>query len=96
MKLAFCALAFVPTLALCVGCKSLNEDPKNDRIWFPTLCPPSESEKAARARTFPEGGDPYLDAQVGPKSFDTRPRGWDISRSRTASSFGELPDSPDD
>ncbi len=66
------------------GCKSLNENPKNERFWFPTLEPPSKAEKAARAANFPDGGDPFVDAEVGPRSFNTRPRGWEIQRSKTA------------
>ena len=89
-------LCGVAIASFAVGCKALNEDPRNERIWFPTLCPPSQAERELRARTFPEGGDPYLDAQVGPRSFDTRPRGWDISRSRTSVSVGELPVVEDD
>ena len=65
------------------GCKSLNDDPRNDRYWFPTLEPPSKAEKAARAMNFPDGGDPFVDAEVGPRSFNTRPRGWDIQRAKT-------------
>lgn len=75
-------------VSLLCGCKSLNKDPKNDRIWFPTLDPPSKAEKSARAINFPEGGDPFVDAEVGPRSFNTRPRGWDIQRSKTTDSLG--------
>jgi len=73
--------------ALC-GCKSLNYNPKNDRFWFPTLEPPSNVEKAARAANFPDGCDPFVDAEVGPRSFNTRPRGWEIQRSKTTEVLG--------
>ncbi len=73
--------------ALC-GCKSLNENPKNERFWFPTLEPPSKAEKAARSASFPDGGDPFVDAEVGPRSFNTRPRSWDIQRSKTTDVLG--------
>ena len=83
------------TLGL-VGCKSLNDDPNNTRFWFPTLLPPTKEERDARASQFPDGGDPYLDAEVGPRSLNTRPRGWADSRSRTSNSFGVVPDVEED
>ena len=83
-------------VSFAVGCKSLNEDPRNERFWFPTLEPPSQQEREARSRTFVDGGDPYVDAQVGPRSLDTRPRGWDISRSRTAACLNVAPDINED
>lgn len=69
-----------------VGCAALNENPNNDRFWFPTLRAPSAEERAARARTFPEGGDPYCDAEVGPRSISPRPFGWDVQRSKPSTS----------
>jgi len=75
------------------GCKSLNENPANERFWFPTLEPPSKAEKAARASNFPDGGDPFVDAEVGPRSFNTRPRGWEIQRSKTTDVLGGVSDS---
>ena len=88
-------LAGAATL-LGAGCKAMNENPNNERFWFPTLAPPTAAEREARASKFLDGGDPYLDAQVGPRSFDTRPRTWDISRSRTSQVVGEAPDIIDD
>lgn len=91
MRVALLTLTcLMATLAL--GCRALNENPNNKRYWFPTLAVPTAEEKAARAYNFPEGGDPYVDAQVGPKSFDTRPRGWDVQRGKTANTLGVLPD----
>lgn len=84
--------AALATLALSCGCKALNENPKNTRYWFPALCPPSREERELRAKNFPEGGDPYVDAEVGPKSISARPRGWDIQRSKTSTTFGVVPD----
>ena len=89
---AACLGCVAMALALAAGCKALNENPNNDRFWFPTLCPPSAQEREARAATFLDGGDPYLDAQVGPRSFDTRPRGWEVSRSRTSYVSNVAPD----
>ncbi len=77
------------------GCAALNEDPNNDRYWFPTLRPYTEEERAARARTFPEGGDPYCDAEVGPRSISPRPFGWDVQRSKTYSSTAVFPVKPE-
>ncbi|MBQ9372081.1 MAG: hypothetical protein IJU03_07815 [Thermoguttaceae bacterium] len=94
--LATLAFALVATSTIAVGCKAMNENPNNDRIWFPTLAPPSATEREARSRHFLDGGDPYLDAQVGPRSLDTRPRSWDISRSRTSATLGVAPDVIDD
>ena len=76
---------------LATGCRALNENPEVG-CWFPTLIPPSDGEKRARALRFPEGGDPYVDAQVGPRSFDTRPKGWDVQRSKVSNTLGVLPD----
>lgn len=64
------------------GCKTLNEDPNNNRFWFPTIMPPSKKERELRNR-YAEGGDPYVDANSGPRSFNTRPRGCTDQRSRT-------------
>ncbi|MBQ9874080.1 MAG: hypothetical protein IJM30_06425 [Thermoguttaceae bacterium] len=74
------------------SCKTLNESPKNERFWFPTLMPPTQKEREMRAYNYPEGGDPYVDANVGPRSFNTRPRGWADQRSKTADVMGEYPD----
>lgn len=81
---AFFAATCATLAPIVAGCKTLNEDPNNKWCWFPTLLPPSKEEREARAKTFPDGGDPYVDAEVGPKCFDTRPRGWDVSRSKTS------------
>ena len=94
--LAACVSATFAVSFLAAGCKAMNENPNNDRVWFPTLAPPSSAEREARSRHFLDGGDPYLDAQVGPRSLDTRPRTWDISRSRTSATLGVAPDVVDD
>lgn len=80
----FCRVCFAALASALVlpGCKTLNEDPKNDRFWFPTIAPPSKKERELRGR-YAEGGDPYVDANVGPKSFNTRPKGCTDQRSRT-------------
>ena len=74
------------------GCKAMNESPKNERFWFPTLAPPTQKEQEMRRRYYPEGADPFVDATVGPRSFDTRPRGWQDQRSKTSDVFGTYPD----
>jgi hypothetical protein len=74
------------------GCKTLNESPDNDRIWFPTLSPPTKKEQEMRRHNYPEGGDPYVDANVGPRTFDTRPRGWTDQRAKTSDVMGAYPD----
>ena len=86
------AMTLIPTLLSFTGCKMLNESPKNNRIWFPTIAPPTKKEQEMRRYNYPEGGDPYLDSNVGPKMFDTRPRGWTDQRSKTAEVLGEYPD----
>ena len=88
---AFIATAFAALAASC-GCKSLNENAENIRFWFPSLVPPSREERELREQNFPEGGDPYVDAEVGPKSISARPRGWDMQRPRTSTTFGVVPD----
>ena len=88
---AFIATAFA-ALATSCGCKAWNENPNNKRFWFPTLCPPSREEQELRAMNFPEGGDPYVDAEVGPRSLATRPRGWDMQRPRTSTTAWEVSD----
>lgn len=79
-------------LAACPSCKSLNESPNNTRYWFPTLAPPTKAEQDMRRYNYPEGGDPFVDANVGPRSFNTRPRGWEDQRSKTSDVVGQYPD----
>lgn len=74
------------------GCASLNENPNNDRFWFPTLRAPSAQERAMRAATFPDGGDPYMNANIGPKSLSTRPIGWEVQRSFPSQVYDVHPD----
>jgi hypothetical protein len=74
------------------GCKALNENPNNDRFWFPTLRAPSAEERAMRASTFPDGGDPYVNANIGPKSLSTRPIGWEVQRSFPSQVYDVHPD----
>ncbi|MBQ1864298.1 MAG: hypothetical protein II561_08725 [Thermoguttaceae bacterium] len=74
------------------GCKTLNESPQNERFWFPTLAPPTQKEREMRSYNYPEGGDPFVDAEVGPKTFNTRPRGWFDQRSKTSDVLREYPD----
>ena len=45
-----------------------------------------------RSYNYPEGGDPFVDAEVGPKTFNTRPRGWFDQRSKTSDVLREYPD----
>ncbi len=85
---AFVAIVF----AYIPSCKALNESPNNKKFWFPTIAPPTEKEKAMRRANFPEGCDPFVDANVGPRSFDTRPAGWRDQRSKTSDVFGAYPD----
>lgn len=75
-----------------LGCRAMNEDRNNTCVWFPTLFPPTDEEEAARRVNFPEGGDPFVDAEVGPRSFNTRPRGCEFQRSKTADVLGVYPD----
>ena len=74
------------------GCKTLNESPQNELFWFPTLAPPTQKEREMRSYNYPEGGDPFVDAEVGPKTFNTRPRGWFDQRSKTSDVLREYPD----
>lgn len=85
---------FALTLVSCAlpACKAMNESPNNKHYWFPTLAPPTKLEREMRQYNYPEGGDPYVDANVGPRSFDTRPRGWTDQRSKTTEVTGEYPD----
>ena len=85
-------LLAAPFLVAFPSCKALNESPNNTRYWFPTLAPPTKKEQEMRRRHFPEGCDPYVDANVGPRSFDTRPRGWYDQRAKTSDVLGEYPD----
>ena len=68
------------------------ESPQNERFWFPTLAPPTQKEREMRSYNYPEGGDPFVDAEVGPKTFNTRPRGWFDQRSKTSDVLREYPD----
>lgn len=77
--------AAIGALLAPTGCQSLNENPNNKHYWFPALFPPSREEKEARDNVFHGNADPYLDAEVGPRSFNTRPRGWEFQRERSAS-----------
>lgn len=90
----FCALAALASGALCAfsGCAALNENPNNDRFWFPTLRAPSAEERAMRASTFPDGGDPYINANIGPRSLSTRPIGWEVQRSFPSQVYDVHPD----
>ncbi|MBQ6827861.1 MAG: hypothetical protein IJO46_07585 [Thermoguttaceae bacterium] len=90
----FCACAALASAALCgvSGCAALNENPNNDRFWFPTLRAPSAQERAMRASTFPDGGDPYMNANIGPKSLSTRPIGWEEQRSFPSQVYDVHPD----
>lgn len=88
----FVALLAVLILTPFSGCKALNESPRNERFWFPTLAPPTKKEQEMRRYNYPEGGDPFVDASVGPRSFDTRPRGWTDQRSKTSDVLGTYPD----
>ncbi|MBQ5788661.1 MAG: hypothetical protein IIW01_00085 [Thermoguttaceae bacterium] len=90
----FCALAALASGALCAlsGCQALNENPNNDRFWFPTLRAPSAEERAMRASTFPDGGDPYINANIGPRSLSTRPIGWEVQRSFPSQVYDVHPD----
>jgi hypothetical protein len=74
------------------GCAALNENPNNDRFWFPTLRAPSAEERAMRASTFPDGGDPYMNANIGPRSLSTRPIGWEVQRSFPSQVYDVHPD----
>ena len=62
------------------------------KTWFPTLAPPTQKEREMRSYNYPEGGDPFVDAEVGPKTFNTRPRGWFDQRSKTSDVLREYPD----
>lgn len=90
--LGACFVALTSATLNAIGCKTLNEDPRNQRIWFPTLAPPTKKEREMRNHNFPEGGDPYVDANVGPRSFDTRPRGWTDQRAKTHDVTNTYPD----
>lgn len=94
-KAIFGAAATTAILSAFAGCAALNENPNNDRYWFPTLRPYTDAERAARAQTFPDGGDPYCDAEVGPRSISPRPFGWDVQRSKTYATGNVFPVKPD-
>lgn len=84
-----CVAALIASFS---GCKAMNESPKNERFWFPTIAPPTPKEQEMRRHNYPEGADPFVDANVGPRSFDTRPRGWQDQRSKPSDVFGTYPD----
>ena len=90
-RAAFATLA-LGTVCGAAGCAALNENPNNDRFWFPTLRAPSAEERAMRASTFPDGGDPYINANVGPRSLSTRPIGWEVQRSFPSQVYDVHPD----
>ena len=68
-KWRVCAAGILLAGLLLPGCKTLNESPQNERFWFPTLAPPTQKEREMRSYNYPEGGDPFVGAEVGPKTL---------------------------
>jgi len=78
----FGGVMFLVTIGL-TGCESWNNDPKNTRVWFPSLCNPGYLN-AEHERYCPDGSDPFPDAEIGPKSLVARPSDYGSPRDKTA------------
>lgn len=72
-------LAAALLAAVTVGCQSLNDDPNNRRIWYPSLVQPGHLNPAHESQ-FPEGSDPFPNAAASRSVTQPRPQYWDMPR----------------
>lgn len=86
-RILICAVTALASL-LIAGCQSLNDDPKNTRVWFPSLVAPGHLNPA-HEKGYPDGSDPYPAANIGTSSMQMRPRGYDMPRSWNAEVVGD-------
>ncbi len=70
------------------GCQSLNDDPNNRCCWFPSLIAPGYLNPA-HEKGYPDGTDPYPNANIGTRGMQMRPRGYDMPRSWNADVTGD-------
>ena len=69
------------------GCQSLNDNLNNKRVWFPSFVEPGYLNPA-HENGYPDGTDPYPNANIGTSSFQSRPYGYDLPRNWNAEVTG--------
>ena len=69
------------------GCQNLNEDVNNKCVWFPSFVEPGYLNPYHESG-YPDGTDPFPNANIGPKSLQARPFGYDLPRSWNADVTG--------
>ena len=88
MKSTILLTFFILILLGAVGCESMNNDPKNTCVWFPSLIAPGYLNPA-HEKGYPDGTDPYPNANIGTSSMQMRPQGYDMPRSWNAEVTGD-------
>lgn len=84
-----CGLAFL------AGCQSLNDNPNNTRVWFPSFVDPGHLNPY-HENGYPDGTDPYPDGNIGTSSIQARPQGYDLPRNWNSQITGETTAKPTD
>ncbi|MGI5831342.1 MAG: hypothetical protein ACOX6D_02250 [Thermoguttaceae bacterium] len=88
MKKRFIFAGLCLALLGAAGCQSLNDDPNNTRVWFPSLVAPGHLNPA-HEKGYPDGTDPYPNANIGTDSMQMRPHGYDMPRNWNANVVGD-------
>lgn len=73
------AIFLVFILIALPGCQAANDNPNNKCVWFPSLQQPGYLDSNHEYYTS-EGSDPYMNTAIGPRSYNTRPQGYDMPR----------------
>ena len=88
MKKSIVLVILATALLGAAGCQSLNDDPNNRCCWFPSLIAPGYLNPT-HEKGYPDGTDPYPNANIGTRDMQMRPRGYDMPRSWNADVTGD-------